>query len=506
MKKFYSYCFFLLLLSGCFTATAQNTDIPVRFAAGNFITGNNIQKQNFQKENLQPSFFNNNFYVLVQFSKLPSLQVQTTLRNAGCLLQTYLPGNAYLATIKNSFDFAKAAEFEIVSINNIPLLYKKDIAFANFQQSANKEDQKLIAVSYYASVNKADVVAELERAGALIVPTKYGDANVVFIQADMSKADAIAALPFVSYLGLQSLTDKELNYKSIGKHAVTSLLSPSGKNLSGRGITVGIGDNSEIITPQLDFTARVINRVPFPFSFHGVHVSGTVAGAGLLDPKHNGMAPRATIVSQYQSEIITSSPTNVADHNMVVTNNSYTNANAGCPGEGAYDVVSNYVDKQMGDYEKLLHVFAAGNDGALTCSPFPIKYATIKSGYQVAKNVITVGALDTLVCSCQLFSSRGPVNDGRLKPEIMASGLNTLSTRHNFTYGTSSGTSMASPIVAGAATLLNEQYRKFNAGAVPQAALIKAVLCNTAEDLGNPGPDFTFGFGHLNARRSCGSH
>ena len=491
-----------MLLCGCFTATAQNADIPVRFAAGNFITGNNIQKQSFQKENLQASFFNNSYYVLVQFSKLPSLLVQNDLRNAGCDLQTYLPGNAYLATIKSSFDFARAVGFEIISINNIPLLYKKDIAFANFVQPANKENQKLITVSYYTSVNKADVIAELEKVGALVVPTKYTDANVIFVQADMDKVDAIAALPFVSYIGLQTLTDKELNYKGIGKHAVSSLLSPSGKKLSGKGITVGIGDNSEIVTQQLDFTGRTITRVPVPFSFHGIHVSGTVAGAGLLNPKHNGMAPRATIVSQYFSDIITTAPTYVADHNMVVTNNSYTNADGGCPGDGTYDVVSNYVDRQTGDYEKLLHVFAAGNDGGITCVPYPMNYATIKSGYQVAKNVLTVGAIDTLYAVAS-FSSRGPVKDGRLKPEIMATGYNVFSTRHFFTYGSSSGTSMASPIVAGAATLLNEQYRKFYAGAVPQAALIKAVLCNTAEDLGNPGPDFTFGFGNLNARRAA---
>ena len=198
MKKFYSYCFCLLLLSGCFTATAQNTDIPVRFAAGNFITGNNIQKQSFQKENLQASFFDNNFYVLVQFSKLPSLQLQNELRNAGCDLQTYLPGNAYLASIKNSFNFSEAGRFEINSINNIPVLYKKDIAFTNYRQSSAKENQKIISVSYYTSVNKADVIAELEKTGALIVPTKYTEASVVFIQADMSKVDAVAALPFVS--------------------------------------------------------------------------------------------------------------------------------------------------------------------------------------------------------------------------------------------------------------------------------------------------------------------
>jgi len=498
MKKFYSCCFYFLLLTGCFTATAQNNDIPVRFAAGNFITGNNVQKQSFQKENLQASLFNNNFYVLVQFATLPSLQVQKNLRNAGCDLQSYIPGNAYLATIKKDFNFSLANQFGIISINTIPELYKKDRALTDHKGSANE----LIAVSYYPSANKADVITALQRIGVVEVPTKYSEANVIFIQADINKVNVIAAFPFVSYISLQTLTDKELNYKSIGKHAVTSLLSPLGKNLSGKNIVVGIGDNSEIITPQLDFNARVINRVPFPFSFHGVHVSGTVAGAGLLDPRHNGMAPRATIVSQFLSDIITSAPTYVADHNMVVTNNSYTNANGGCAGEGAYDVVSNYVDKQMGDYEKLLHVFAAGNDGNLTCSPYPAKFATIKSGYQVAKNVLTVGAVDTIYAAAP-FSSRGPVNDGRLKPEIMATGHNTLSTRHNFSYGTMSGTSMASPIVAGAATLLNEQYRKFNAGAVPQAALIKAVLCNTAEDLGNRGPDFTFGFGNLNARRAA---
>ncbi len=502
MKNFYVHCFFILLLFSYSSITAQNTDIPVRFAAGNFITGNNIQKQNFQKENLQASFFNNNFYVLVQFSKLPSLHVQQNLRNAGLNLETYLPGNAYLATVKNSFDFSQAGQSEIISINNIPSIYKIDGAFAAYRESNDNADQKLIAVSYFTSINKTAVIDELQKAGALIVPTKFTATDVIFIRVDLDKVNTIAALPFVSYISLQTLTDKILNYKSIGKHAVTSLLSPSGKNLSGNGIVVGVGDNSEIVTQHIDFTGRIINRIPFPFSFHGIHVSGTVAGAGLLDPKHNGMAHRATIVSQYFSDIITTAPTYVADYNMVVTNNSYTNADAGCPGDGAYDVFSNYIDKQMGDYEKLLHVFAAGNDGNLTCSPYPFKYATIKSGYQVAKNVLTVGAVDTLYAAAA-FSSRGPVNDGRLKPEIVATGYNILSTRHFFTYGTSSGTSMASPIVAGAATLLNEQYRKFNGGAIPQAALIKAVLCNTAEDLGNPGPDFTFGFGHLNARRAA---
>ncbi|MBK8494921.1 MAG: S8 family serine peptidase [Chitinophagaceae bacterium] len=378
MKKFYSLLFYSFLLFSYGNLTAQDIDIPVRFAAGNFITGNNIRQQSFQKQELQASLFNNDYYVLVQFSKLPSLPVQQNLRKAGLNLETYIPGNAYLSTVSNGYDFTKAGQSGIISVNIIPAFYKIDKAFSGFREAGNKDAQLLMAVSYYTSVNRSVVIEALLHLGALIIPTKFLETNVVFIQVDTGKINAIAALPFVSYISLQSL------------------LSPSGKNLNGKGIVVGVGDNSEIITPHIDFNSRVINRVPFPFSFHGIHVSGTVAGAGLLDPKHNGMAPRATIVSQYFSDIITAAPTYVADYNMVVTNNSYTNAQDSCAGSGAYDVVSNYIDRQMGAHEKLLHVFAAGNDGRNTCSPYPYGYATIKSGYQVAKNVLTVGSVDTL--------------------------------------------------------------------------------------------------------------
>ncbi|MFZ1784952.1 MAG: S8 family serine peptidase [Ferruginibacter sp.] len=502
MKKFYSYCLSILLFFSFTELAAQTTDLPVRFATGNFITGNNVEKQVFQKENILASFYNQAYYVLVQFSKLPSAQEQINLRNAGLNLETYIPGNAYFATIDKTFDFSKADQFDIISLNNMPVSYKLDPAVLHYKDPGNKEDHKLIAVSYYPSVNKAEAVAAMQNAGAVIVPTKFNEPDVVFIQADANKINTLAALPFVMYISLQSLADKTLNYKSVGKHAVTNLLSPAGKNLSGKGVVVGVGDNSEIVTQHIDFNDRVINRVPFPFSFHGIHVSGTVAGAGILDQRHHGMAPRATIVSQYLSDIITTAPTYVADYNMIATNNSYYAGQPGCPGNGAYDVLSNYTDRQMGDYKNLLHVFSAGNDGGYTCSPYPLSYATIKSGYQAAKNVLTVGATDTLY-NVASFSSRGPVNDGRLKPEIIATGYNVFSTKHFFSYEKSSGTSMSGPIVAGAATILNEQFRKSNAAAIPPAALIKAVLCNAAEDLGNPGPDFSYGFGNLNARRAA---
>ena len=502
MKKFCSFFFITLLLFSYVTITAQITDQPVRFAAGNFITGNNIQRQIFQKDNLQSSFFNNDYYVLVQFSELPSEQSRNELKNAGLELGSYIPGNAYLSTIKKAFDFSQAEKYAIVSINHVPAFYKIDRALLTYREENNNETQKLFAVTYYASLSKSAVTQELQKAGAVIVTTKFTETNVVFIQPSKNIINVVAPLPFVSSVNLQSLTDKPLNYKSVALHGVSSLLSPSGRNLSGKGITVGVGDNSEISTAHVDFTGRVISRVPFPISFHGIHVTGTVAGGGLLDPKNNGMAPRATIVNQWFSDIITNTPTYVADYNMIATNNSYTTADDSCAGNSIYDVLSNYTDNQMRANEKVLHVFSAGNDGLTTCSPFPISFATIKTGYQCAKNVLTVGAIDSLY-SIANFSSRGPVQDGRLKPEIVANGVRVFSTRQSNTYGNNSGTSMSGPVVAGAVTLLNEQYRKSNAGTVPKASLIKAILCNTAEDLGNPGPDYTFGFGNLNARRAA---
>lgn len=499
MKILYTCFFSSLLLLGYINLSAQNNDIPVRFAAGNFITGNNIEHQQFQSASLDAAAFENEYFVLVQFSKLPAVATMQALKSAGLQLGSWYPGNAYFAAVKKSFNFSSATDFSIVSINQLPSVYKIDPRAAAYKQNGNSE--KFFAINYFSALDKNSVIQELQKAGAEIVQSKFNAPGTIFIKP--TNCNVIAALPFVYAVSLQSLTDKPLNYKSIGRHGISSLLSPSANNLSGKGIVVGIGDNSETATAHVDFTGRVISRVPFPISFHGIHVTGTVAGAGLLDPKNKGMAPRATIVAQYLSDIITNTPVYFTDYNMIATNNSYTAADDSCAGSGAYDFLSNYTDNQMRQYDKVLHVVSAGNDGLNTCSPYPDFFGTVKSGYQCSKNVLTVGAIADSMDLIADFSSRGPVNDGRIKPEIVATGVNVFSTRQNNTYGFNSGTSMSGPIVAGAVTLLNEEYRKANGGTLPQASIIKAVLCNAAEDLGNPGPDFIYGFGSLNARRAA---
>jgi hypothetical protein len=337
--------------------------------------------------------------------------------------------------------------------------------------------------------------------GLVIVPSKFNFSNTILIQPDPGKLSAVAALPYVSFIREQTLKDKIINYNDIALHGISSLQSISGRNLKGRNVVVGVGDNADIST-HIDFNGKLISRHPYQPDTQGTHTSGTTAGAGFLNPKNQGMAPGAKIVSQWFSDVIVFTPTYITDYNMIATNNSYYSSAIGCSGNRAYDVTSNYIDDQMKNYDEVLHVIAAGNDGTSTCAGYPASYGTVKSGWQCAKNVITVGAMDQATYAIANFSSRGPAKDGRIKPEIVTNGYATVSTNPYNNYGTNYGTSMAAPVITGATALLQERYRQLHSGANAKAALIKALMCNTAEDLNNDGPDYTYGFGMLNARKA----
>lgn len=122
-----------------------------------------------------------------------------------------------------------------------------------------------------------------------------------------------------------------------------------------------------------------------------------------------------------------------------------------------------------------------------------------------AKNSIAVGATDSLKIIAD-YSSRGPTRDGRVKPDLtVRGGLGipselVFSTFPNNTYGGNDGTSMAAPVVTGIAALFVEQYRRTFGGATPTPDIIKTTLIAGAEDRGNPGPDYTYGFGFVDAK------
>ena len=498
MKNMY----FLLLIGSVLAAdqlSAQQVPPVIRFKNGDFAAARNPQKGRELASQLRLTRFEKKYYPLIHFSTLPGDQQKKELAAGGIKLYDYYPGNAYLAEVSDSLSSDMARKYHINGVYPVSRQFKLSAALLENLANSSPISSKLLSVSFFGSISKQRVGEEITRLGGQLVSTKIQPDHALFINAPAGALVKIAALPFITAITEQSLQDVPLNYNNHAAYSLDALCEITGRNLFGKNVTVGVGDDSDPST-HIDFAGRLINRTPAPPNVHGSHTTGTTGGGGILNPMYRGMAPKSTLISQYYSDILVNAETYIHDYNMVLTNNSYYSGNAGCAGEGQYDVLSNYVDAQQNAHTSLLDVFASGNDGSLTCQPYPAYFGTVKSGYQCGKNVLTVGADTNTNHIIWHYSSRGPVADGRIKPEIIAGGVGIISTYAYNIYGSDNGTSMACPTVTGTLALLYERYRQLHGGADPAASLIKAVACNGADDLGNPGPDYTYGFGRINAR------
>ncbi len=131
-----------------------------------------------------------------------------------------------------------------------------------------------------------------------------------------------------------------------------------------------------------------------------------------------------------------------------------------------------------------------------------------------AKNIMTVGAVDDAVlggvrnlaaASVLSFSGWGPSDDGRIKPDIVANGGSLYSCGNDSqqSYATESGTSMACPNAAGSALLLIEYYSRLFPGQSMLASTLKGLIIHTTDDLGNAGPDYSYGWGLINVKTAA---
>jgi Subtilase family/Secretion system C-terminal sorting domain len=489
----------LYLLFSCSAALGQQIPGPTRFKEGAFNTPRNIAVPGFRKESLQSAHYKGKYYVLVQFDRLPDAIRKQELAGFGVRLFDYIPDRSFLAEVDDSFSIAGLKSFAVNGIAPQPLAVKLSGKLLQHSEDYLHNPDWLIAVSYFGSLDQEMIRQEITATGAVIVPTRIRPPHMIFVRAATSAILLrITTLPFVSYVASQPMTPKVLNYNNRAAHGSDALAAPSGRNLRGDGVVIGVGDDTDPYT-HVDFTGREIDRFAAPpGSGHGVHTSGIAGGGGILNPMLQGMAPHSTILSQYFSDVLVNAPVYVTDYDMTLTSNSYTDYAYGCAYDGEYDALANYTDAQLYTYPSLLHNFAAGNDGDFHCTPFPLQYATVKSGFQSAKNVLTVGDIYNGNYTINNASSCGPVNDGRIKPEIVTGGTNIYSTFPYNNYVSETGTSMSCPTAAGALALLVQRYRQLHGGADPSSSLLKALICNTATDLGNPGPDYMFGFGSLN--------
>ncbi len=254
--------------------------------------------------------------------------------------------------------------------------------------------------------------------------------------------------------------------------------------------------------------------VPNFGSYHGSHVIGTVAAAGVA-PDAKGMAPQA-LIDSYDWNNDVGEAAAAAANGMLISNHSYGLRGALVPEVffGGYTEISRDWDEIQYNAPYYLMVVAAGNDGTQnSINDFPLEGNPLYdklTGHAVSKNNLTIAnALDAIIddkgnmtsVSINISSSQGPTDDYRVKPDLAGNGTLLYSPVHltNDHYDMLSGTSMASPNVAGSLLLLQQHYADLH-GDFMRAATLKGLALHTADDAGPVGPDAVFGWGLVNAK------
>jgi len=532
----------LILLSGIFAAKSPDSaEIPINKGLSN---RNAILLKNAQFDTSIPqpavvsadilsiSQYPDNVdgYYIVQFSGHIKEEWKQDVRDTGAVIYDYVPNNAFVVRMNTAIKSQVESLDKVQWIGIYQPSYRVSPVLSSTisppvdgnvvtqkGSSEGEEVQEEIIILLFDTNDNERVLSGIENLGGDIMDNA-GD--IIRVRVDRAKIGDIAIINGVSwiekYVQPVILNDVAANITNVYDVRNTHGLTGSGQTVAvaDTGLDTGI-DNHEVDGDiHLDFDNRVTffnydGSSPDDLNGHGTHTTGSVAGNGSKSSgQYKGMAPEANIISQGLGDDAGSKTIDFSSLTQIFqdayNNDARIHSNSwGSDVGGDYTSLSQETDQFAWDNKDFVIVFAAGN-----VANFGI------NSPGTAKNAITVGASENYrpsfgtsadnISEIASFSSIGPTDDNRIKPDVVAPGTYIASTKSSLTAGTGdyvymNGTSMATPLTAGTVALIR-QYYVDNEFISPSSALLKATLINGAANLSLPSS--AQGWGRVDIERS----
>ena len=454
----------------------------------------------------------------LQFYEHPTAQQRETLRAHGIEVLSYVSGYAWNAR-GTSADFEAAQQFDFVrAVASVdardklqPEIYAgRTPAYAVTAASTGEQTHFMVlttpglsaeSLKQAASQVPALADAQIQPWTSSVLGPRFEVVATRAAALDIAALDAVTFVEFVPppVASRDATSDLESNIADVRDH------SPS---LTGAGVSVAIRELGKQAS-HVDFISRLQfitagSNVTADVD-HATAVTGQIGSSGSSQPSAKGVAPAVQMLgyavpSTGTATFSSADVVDAASKGARISNHSY--GPTGLSTFGDYQTISADWDNAIRS-SNLLGMFAGNEEPGQTTNHIDF--------FVGAKNTICVAATSSQARAgddnppvaqsdgISSFSQFGPMKDGRIKPDLVAFGeFVTLDQGTNSTQN-ASGTSFSTPVVTGCAALVDQAYKAV-VGVEPSGALMKALLCNSATDLGNKGPDVMYGFGIVNVK------
>jgi hypothetical protein len=463
-------------------------------------------------------------HVIVQFHDIPNDAEVRAMQSRGIRLLDYLPNMAYFASLSaGALDhLARLGGVRAV----LPLEPRDKVSPRIWRhgvsEHARREDGTAdIMVTFFrdVAIDRALEVAAVYGAASDVME----DERVLTLNISEDLIDDLASHDEVQWIE-ETPPPVVLLLDKVRATVGADLVQAAPYNLDGSGTALGMWENDGPAATHADFAGRLYLPDGAPPGWHATRVAGIMAGDGTGSEawggtpyQWRGLATAADIVSYTLPGLLTLLRVETSEaigvYGIMSCNNSWGWFVCGyaCSKYGDYDAWSRQYDKMVRGAQgaPINVVFGAGNErDCFACEDslahFP--YGTVSSPGATAKNTIGVGAVNSISRTMTSFSGWGPTHDGRVKPDLVGPGCSDSTgvmgpSPPNDYADSLCGTSWSTPVITGATGILRHQFDLLGyTDVMPHT--YKAVLIQTAEDLGNPGPDYAYGFGLLDLKKA----